>query len=127
MALSHNQVTDIRPLAGLKNLRSLWLEGNGIRDFGALRRMTQLRELRIWNEDRQYAPKNGLQSNRFTDLTPVRSLIGLEVLYAASCEVSDISPLFGLVKLRKLSLSSNKIVDISPLAGLHELQFLYLD
>lgn len=126
LTLSHNQVTDIHPLAGLKNLQTLWLEGNGIQDFNPLSNLTHLKELCVWNYDRQYAPRNGLETNRFIDLAPLSSLVRLEVFRASRCEISEIGPISQLVELKELSLFENKVQEVTPLAHLKNLQTLSL-
>ena len=43
--LSHNQLTDVRPLAKLKQLEDLYLSSNQLTDVSVLAGLTQLKEL----------------------------------------------------------------------------------
>ncbi len=60
------------------------------------------------------------------DLSPLRSLINLQVLTVPETEVSDLTPLSSLVNLRVLDISETNVSDLSPLKGLVNLQSLDL-
>ena len=131
------QISDITPLAGLTQLRSLALGSNQISDITPLAGLTQLSVLDLaWNQISDITPLAGLtqlsvldlSSNLFiSDITPLAGLTQLRTLYLANhFSISDITPLAGLTQLRILNLHNNEISDITPLAGLTQLRILNL-
>ena len=74
---------DLRPLAGLINLKELSLERNGISDIRLLARLKQLRLLR-------------LSSNQIEDISPLSGLTELRILWLKENPITDLSPLVGL-------------------------------
>ena len=112
-------VNDLSPLAGLTNLISLKIYGNGtISDFSPLAEMTKLQDLNITNRS--------TPGNQTASLVPLAGLTDLRTLNLGQGDMSDLSPLSGLSKLRSLSLSSSTIRDLTPLGNLPELQSLYI-
>ena len=121
--------TDVDPLAGLSNLRSLRLPirtyGDGTKpyDIQGLAKMTALVELDI--------------PTGVADLSPLAGLTGLTYLsfrnggYVSGVD-RDLSPLAGLTDLTELFIcvdersQSSSQVDLSPLAGLTKLNTLYI-
>ncbi len=61
-----------------------------------------------------------------TDLSRLRDLTNIQVLYLRGTPVSDISPISCLINLRLLNLGYTLASDISPLSGLTNLQALDL-
>jgi internalin A len=108
----NNEISNLSPLAGLKNLSFLNMDGN---PAGDLTPLSGLNSLKI------------VQLPRATDLTPLKSLASLEGLIARGIQISDISALAGLENLRELDLSYNNISDLSPLSGLKRLTSLKLN
>jgi len=106
-------ISDITPLAGFKNLKTLVLYNNHISDITPLANLTNLQTLR-------------LEINRVSDISPLKSLTNLESLQIDDNQISDLGPLAGLAHLRTLWIMRNKVKDIAPLAGLAALQDLYL-
>ena len=107
------EITDIRPIAGLTHLKTLYLECNPITDFTPLSRLTNLESL-------------DLECTRIKNLSPLAGLINLEDLDLSDNQIADVSPLAGLINLKGLDLSVNQIADVSPLAGLINLEVLHL-
>ena len=64
---------------------------------------------------------------RITDISSLRSLIGLQSLNIQAHEVIDLAPLARLKKLETLHLSNNHITDLSPLANLPELRAIFMN
>jgi internalin A len=65
-------------------------------------------------------------SPRFTDLSPLAELQGLQSLNLSRTAVMDLTPLVGLQGLQSLDLSRTAVMDLAPLAGLQGLQSLDL-
>ena len=126
-----NPVNDLSPIAGLINLRKLYLIGTPISDLSPLRGLTNLTELRLNDTPvSDISPVRGLTNlTRFsvhatlvTDLSPVAGLINLKSFAFSSENLSDISPLAGLINLLSISCWGHAISDLSPLAGLTKLK-----
>ncbi|HIR94066.1 MAG TPA: leucine-rich repeat domain-containing protein [Candidatus Egerieimonas intestinavium] len=115
LQLSSYHVTEemLVDLAGLKNLKQLDLEGNGLSDISALAEYTGLTVL-------------GIADNRVKDISPLSGLVKLQELSVKNNEIEDISPLKDMKELRTLYLWENQVEDISPLSGLTELRTLYI-
>jgi hypothetical protein len=94
----NSQISDISPLAGLTNLRKLYLSQNQITDISSLAGLTNLEHLELAN-------------NQISDLTPLAGFTNLTELYLQSNQISDISPLAGLTNLERLHLRGNPIPD----------------
>ena len=114
LSLYSNSVSDLLPLAGLTNLEVLILADNSISNIAPLANLTQLKELGLW-------------FNSITDISPLEGLIDLAVLDLYSNSVSDISSLENLTQLEVLVLWNNSVSNISPLSGLTNLTSLDLD
>jgi Leucine-rich repeat (LRR) protein len=111
--LSLNPVQDLRPLGALPNLSRLYLSQAGVRDLAALVPLKGLKGL-------------DLSGNALADLRPLAGLRGLEWLHAGGNQVADLAPLAALVNLRLLNLGANGVADAGPLAGLTNLVMLHL-
>ena len=107
-------ITDLSPLAGLTNLEGLALWKLSIYDISALQGLTKLRWLELGHND-----------GKVSDISPLANLTGLKrlLLYGMG-NFSDISPLANLTGLRNLSLHGHAISDVGPLAALSELEVL---
>ena len=101
-----NQISDLAPIAGLINLRELWLDENPILDFSPLKGLKNLTKLVF-------------RITPVSDLSPLAGLINLRTLYFnVSKNVSDLSPLAGLINLETMHFSGGNVSDLSPVAGL---------
>ncbi len=105
--------SDLTPLAGLKNLQTLWLESTQVTDLTPMAGLKNLQTL-------------SLDFTQVSDLTPLVGLKNLQTLVITSTQVKDITPLEELTNLRRLDLGSTQVSDITPLAGLTNLQSLEL-
>ena len=101
LQVDNGNVQDISALAGLVDLRYLSLGRNAISDISALAGMTKLRVLH-------------LTGNPVSDLSSLSDLQHLSMLWIDEALVSDISPLANL-KLDYLNLAWNVVSDVSPL------------
>ena len=106
-----NPVNDLSPIAGLTNLRRLYLIGTPVSDLSPLRGLTNLTELH-------------LNDTPVSDILPVRGLTNLTHFSVHGTLVTDLSPIAGLINLTNLAFSSENLSDISPLAGLINLEFI---
>ena len=131
-----NNITDLKPLAGLTALTFLAACENKINDLGPLAGLTILTDLSVGeNKITDLGPLAGLTAlkclelsyNKITDLKPLAGLTALRFLPVCENKITDLSPLAGLTALKCLDLSNNKITDFSPLAGLTALTYLRVD
>lgn len=129
------EITDLQPLAHLKQLKVLNLSANQLSEVGLLAELEQLEELNLSsNEISDIQPLAGLRHLSMLNLNQnqslnIDSLAGfghLRRLYLNRTHLSGLQPLAGLNQLTHLYLNTNKLTDISPLAGLNQLETLYL-
>ena len=107
-----NQVSDLSPVAGLTNLRVLFLHHNPISDLAPVRGLTNLTDLM-------------LHDTLVSDISPVKGLTNLTILHFHGTEVTDLSPISELINLKNLAFSDPDLSDISPLAGLINLERIF--
>ena len=107
-----NQVSDLSPIAGLTNLRRLYLLNNPISDLSPLSGLTNLTELH-------------LNETLVSDLSPISGLTNLASLNIHPTLVTDLSPVAGLINLKSIAFSNKNLSDISPLAGLVSLESIF--
>ncbi|MFX1478260.1 MAG: leucine-rich repeat domain-containing protein [Promethearchaeota archaeon] len=106
-------ISDIGPLASLKNLRELSLSFTQVSDISPLASLTILKELSLWN-------------TQVSDISPLTSITNLQDLNLSETQVSDINPLSSLIHLKVLSLWGTLVSDLNPLTSLTNLQDLDL-
>ena len=114
LSLECNAVSNVAPLAGLKQLVDLNLYDNQIADVGPLAGLVGLGWL-------------SLAANQIADVSPLAGLNGLRRLSLGANEISDVRPLDGLRGLERLSLTHNRITSLQGLEKLTTLTELYLD
>jgi len=101
--LRHCVVSDISPLAGERNLRTLDIACNRITDISGLAGLTNLRYL-------------NLDSNNITaGTTALGHLEDLFEVHISTCGLTDISFAEHLEHLYFLDVGGNQIIDIEPL------------
>ena len=105
--LSDNDVRDLAPLSGLRSLNGLKLTHNQVADLEPLRGLP-LQDV-------------GLSGNAIRDVGPLASTPGIRYLGLAQNQIDDLAPLAALTRLTTLDVSGNAIGDVTPLAGLTEL------
>lgn len=110
------KIQNLKPLAGLSKLGQLSLVSNPIHDLSPLRTLTHLQWVNLAGTN--IGSLNGLPSSitllnlSYTDvedLTPLKNLKNLEVLYATGCLIADPTPLLSLKILHFLNLAENPI------------------
>ena len=112
---------DLSPLAGLTNLETLWIPNYIISDISPLSGLTKLKFLRL---DCVHFPYEG--HGLINDLTPIAGLVNLEKLQLRGNKISDITPLGKMSSLKDLYLDYNQITNISVLANLANLESLII-
>ena len=113
LGLGNNNISDLSPLAELKNLEGISLNGNNISDFSPLAELKNLKFLYLYD-------------NNISDLSPLAELKNLEMLLLTQNNISDISAIVGLTQLKRLDIGKNNISVIPPLAELKKLETLEL-
>ena len=93
------KITDVTPLAGLKNLERLDLCQSPVSDLTPLAGMKNLQSL--W-----------LSESQVSDLTPLAGLKNLEWLILRLTQVSDLTPLAGLTNLVYLDFRGTQVSDV---------------
>jgi small GTP-binding protein len=114
LVLTLNEIKDCSCLKELKQLKSLDLGYNQIRNVSFLKELKQLQSL-------------DLGSNQISDYSFLKELKQLQSLDLGSNQISDYSFLKELKQLQSLDLRSNQIGDYSFLKELTQLQLLNLD
>jgi internalin A len=109
--LSDLQISDLKPLANLKYLQSLFLDRNIIDDLSFLKDLTNLKFL-------------SLSGNSISDVSYLARLINLEILQLDENKISSISNLNKLKKIKKLNISNNNISDFSVTKCFKEIKIL---
>ncbi len=94
--LHNKQVSDLLPLAELKNLEGLMLGNTQVSDLSPLAELKNLISLTLGN-------------TRVSDLSLLAELKRLTTLSLNSTPVSDLSPLVELKRLRKLHLDNTQV------------------
>jgi Leucine-rich repeat (LRR) protein len=133
--LSHNDISDISPLANLNNLKELNLGSNNITDISTLAGLSNLTTLHLdGNQIDDISGLTGMSNlitlylnrNQIDEISGLAGMSNLTTLYLTNNQIEDTSALIGLSNLTTLCLSNNRIEDISSLAGLTKLTTLYL-
>jgi internalin A len=112
--LNGNNITDIRPLSLLPNLQKLSLSQNPLRNLDVLRDMSQLTALDV----------SGLPSR---DLGAIVELRGLTQLKLTDSGLTDLRLIRNLKQLQDLDLRRNRLQNIDFLAPFQSLQILHLE
>jgi len=133
--LSNTQVSDLSPLAELKNLERLQFSNTQVSDLSPLAELKNLEWLSLSSQVSDLSPLAELKSlkrlyfsnTQVSDLSPLAELKNLERLYFSNTQVSDLSPLAELKNLEWLDLRDTQVNDLSPLADLKSLELLRLE
>ena len=134
--VNSNDISDLSPLSGLTNLRTLSLSGNSISDVSALSNLTNLTVLDLNdNSISNVSPLSGLTNlrtlllsdNSISDVSALSALTNLTgTLALGDNSISDVSALSNLTNVAELWLNDNSISDVSALSNLANLRDLYL-
>jgi hypothetical protein len=128
-------VRDLRPIAGLPQVKRLVLDRNPITDLGPLGALKELQVLSLNQSSLRRLDGveriGGLQAlaldrTLVRDLGPIRGLGDLRELSARGDRLRSIAVLAELKRLRYLALEQNLIEELTPLTFLNELEELHL-
>lgn len=103
--LENNEVTDLTPLAGLKQIQLLVLTRNKIESIAPLAELERIQYLE-------------LSGNAVSDLAPLAKMTNMRSLYLSNNKITKIDTIKGLTKVYSLYLDGNKIEDFSPISQL---------
>lgn len=135
IALSHQQLTDISPIAVLSNLEMVELKNNPIQDISPLAKLPFLIELSLYNtnvSDFSSLKECGMLrfidagSTAITDLKSLSDIQTLESLYIPDNMIKTLTGIENFPKLRDLGLSMVIDGDLSPLLLLPNLENLQI-
>jgi len=115
-------IMNIGEIVYFTSLEELDLKGNHITDLSPLASLRQLKKLDI---SQNFTVLTG-DREKGLDLSPLRGLTALEELNISGNLVTDLTPLSGMAALRKLEAGTSKLTDISGLASLTSLTYLDL-
>lgn len=108
-----NEISDLRPLAALYNLKQLQIWGGRVKDISSLANLENLEQLM-------------LPDNRIYDISPIENLKQLMFLNLSNNQIVDISPIGELSKLHNIILDRNRISNVSSLEYYSFIESLYL-
>jgi len=129
------ELTNLAPLARLRNLQIVGLGNVGATDLEPLSSLTKLEALQLDGmRVKALAPLGGLTSLKsigfnntdVDDLAPLVGLTNLEHLECGNSAIGDLAPLAGLTHLQELGLKGTRVTDLTPLASLTNLTDLDL-
>lgn len=129
----NKKISNLKPVAGLPELKVLKITRTGISDFNPLKSLKKLEELYVGrNEGADYSVIGELTSlkeleifaGKISDISWISNLKKLNHLDLLYNGITDINPLSSLTELEYLGLAINKISDISPVANFKKLTYL---
>lgn len=135
LSLSNNQITEIKRLDQLINLKWLSLDDNQIMEIKGLDQLSKLMSLSLHNN--QIVEIKGLDqmvkltsldlsSNQITEIKGLDRLVKLVSLSLDYNQITEVKGLNQLIKLTSLSLHGNQIIEIKGLNQLIKLIELWL-
>ncbi len=110
--LSGTDISDLTPIGGLKNLKTLFVYNTKIPDLTPISGLTNLTWLSVDN-------------TKISDLTPISGLKNLTTLSVSYTKIPDLTLISGLTNLTRLSVTSTQISDLTPISGLTKLTRLF--
>ncbi len=113
--LNMPDITDVKPLAGLKALREL--------SIGAAGKLTDLTPLASLNQmEHLYCFRSPVSSLGFAE-----NMAKLKTLWVFGTEISDLSPISQSRSLVYLDIHDTPVTSLSAVKGLDKLRILYID
>ena len=119
LIVSYVEDVDLNYLSECKNLKSLEIIGENIRNAKGLTDLEHLESLYLYDNSWD------IEKSTF-DLYSLSEMIELKTIDLVYINVKDISPLSGLKCLRSILLVDTGIGDIAPLKDLERLESLYI-
>lgn len=129
-------ITNAAPLASLRGLRNLSLQGNKIGDISPLASLANLSALNLRdNRIADISPLSGLSKlsslnvsiNMIEDISPLAAIGGMAYLAANSNRLNSIEAVRNMAALRQISVIGNNISDISPIADKRKIISVSMD
>jgi Leucine-rich repeat (LRR) protein len=135
LRLSFNQLTDVKGLEKLTQLKTLELYRNKLTNVNGLENLTNLETLNL--QDNQLTSVKGLEkltqlktlkvsNNQLTDVKGLEKLTQLKTLEVSNNQLTDVKGLEKLTQLENLELYRNKLTNVNGLEKLTQLEKLYL-
>jgi hypothetical protein len=135
--LSDNQLTSVKGLEKLTQLKELELQKNQLTDVKGLEKLTQLKYLHLYGNQLTEVPKElekltqlkrlHLGSNKLTDVSDLEKFTHLEELWLRNNQLTDVKGLEKLTQLKVLYLYNNQLTDVKGLEKLTQLTLLTLE
>lgn len=132
-----SNITDIRALSGMTELRDLNLDGVPITEVKALSTLKKLEQLDLADTKvENLVPLKDLANLKtlilfynfdLKDLSPLKNLTSLKMLNFADTGVTELSPLKNLMNLEELVFFGTTVDDLAPLMNLKSLKILDCD
>lgn len=131
--ISNNTIRNLEPLAGMTNLRELYMQLNAITSLEVLTNMYDLEKLNIsFNSISSLAPLGLCGKLSWLDasnntISTVNGIAQLQFLTTLSLNynlLSDVSQLGACIQLKELSFTNNSVHNISSLSSLTNLEML---
>jgi Leucine-rich repeat (LRR) protein len=128
LKLNRCRIKDIDEISKLSQLKVLYIDDNNIESFVPINSLSNLKELSIENNKIPNPEFDGIfnRTMKYSDLSAIKSISGLEVLNLSNNNIVDITDLTNLPNLKELNLFLNKRLDIGPLGKITSLKKLEL-
>ena len=112
LSLGHNNITSVSSLKNVRTLLELHLQDNRIEDVRDLRYLDHLQSLYLGGNN----IRNVFSGSKEVNVSYLKYLTDLEILYLEDNYIEDISDLDPLNKLLVLNVNNNRLQDLSVLA-----------
>jgi Leucine-rich repeat (LRR) protein len=110
----NKNITDIRPLSSITNLKEVRAGGTLVSDISPLKELSDLKIL-------------SCPDTRISDLRPLQALLNLEKLDISGTLADTLDGLNSLTHLQVLQIDRTKVGDLRPVTGCRSLRFIYCD
>lgn len=127
-------VTDISPIANKEHLANLFLQETPVKSLSPLETLPNLKVLGLHNtpnvenlaaiSDLNKLEELSLTEMGLTDVSMLKNLANLKLLYVNGNSIKDISALKEKILLEEIDISNNQIEDLSPLIDSKNLQMV---
>jgi len=125
LTLHGYEISSLKDLAELTNLKSLFVNSSRIKDFSLLDGLPNFTALDLGPS--LLLPKSKQDLNKYPCSSPLVLYRPPTRVEGSEMEIEDLTPLCGLKNLRALNISSlHKVKDLSPLLGMRKLKSLRL-
>ena len=128
-------ITDITPIAHLKNLEEARLFSNKIEDISPIKELKNLKKIYFFDcrvtdiSVVKYLPQLegiAINCNQVDDLSPLENCVNMTYLDAHDNRIYNIKPLKKLTKMIYLTLANNNITNLEGIEDMQQLEHLTL-